>query len=312
MPTLKTLLIIVLLSLITILAIAEIRSGFTLDKPLVPIDEIRGGGPEKDGIPAIDKPIFITANKATFLQDNTPVLGISYNGVIKAYPINILNWHEVVNDFFNKQPVVISFCPLCGSGMAFSANINGKATTFGVSGLLYNSDVLLYDRETDSLWSQLMSQAINGKRKGELLKNLPVIHTTWIAWKTLHPNSLVLSTKTGFNRDYNRSPYADYLTGSQLYFPVSAHSQRYHPKEATLGVEIDGVFKAYPFIELAKSSAVISDTVNGQPITIRYDKQNKSAQAFDQDNKQLPAVRLFWFAWYAFHPNTEVYTAPLE
>ena len=196
--------------------------------------------------------------------------------------------------------------------MAFSANTHGKPTTFGVSGLLYNSDVLLYDRETDSLWSQLMSQAINGTRKGEYLENLPVVHTTWNDWKTRHPDTSALSTKTGFNRNYNDSPYANYLTGRQLYFPVSAQSRRYHPKEVTLGVEINGKFKAYPFIELDKSSGIISDTPDSQPITIRFNAQHQSAQAFDQHNKQLPAVRLFWFAWYAFHPETEVYTAPTK
>lgn len=310
MPKLRTSLLLVILSLLTIIVMAKTRNNFTLDAPLVPIDEIHSGGPEKDGIPAIDKPSFLMAGKEGFLSDDAPVLGVSYNGISKAYPINILNWHEVVNDFFKKHPVVITFCPLCGSGMAFSANIKGKATTFGVSGLLYNSDVLLYDRETNSLWSQLMSQAINGPQKGEYLKNIPVVHTTWLDWKTHHPNTLLLSTKTGHNRDYSSSPYTSYLRSTQLYFPVSISSQRYHPKEITLGVEINGKFKAYPFVELEKSAAVILDTISGQQITIRYDKENRSAQAFNENNKQMPAVRVFWFAWFAFHPKTEIYTAP--
>ncbi|MCK5433335.1 MAG: DUF3179 domain-containing protein [Gammaproteobacteria bacterium] len=279
-------------------------------KSVVNIEEIESGGPPKDGIPSIDQPTFVLADEADYLQDAAAVLGISYHGIIKAYPINILNWHEIVNDQFNEEPVVITFCPLCGSGMAFSASINGKSHTFGVSGLLYNSDVLLYDRQTDSLWSQLMSKAISGPHKGRRLNSLPVIHTTWQDWKTRHPETLVLSTKTGFGRDYSKSPYADYLKSPQLMFPVTTVSRRYHPKEEVLGIEIGSQFKVYPFIELEKSPAKFSETVNGLLIIIQYDSINRSASITDQKGKQLPSVRTFWFAWYAFHPETEVYVAP--
>ncbi len=120
---------------------AQSKNGFDLQESLVPVDHILSGGPAKDGIPAIDDPHFVAADQAGFLHPDSPVLGLTYKGLTKAYPINILNWHEIVNDSFNGEPVVITFCPLCGSGMAFSATIDGKAHTFGVSGLLYNVSV---------------------------------------------------------------------------------------------------------------------------------------------------------------------------
>lgn len=130
---------------------ATSKNAFDLEDTLIPADDIFSGGPGKDGIPAIDNPVFVAADKVSFLSANLPVIGITYNGISKAYPINILNWHEIVNDQFNGTPVVITFCPLCGSGMTFLSTVNGKVLTFGVSGVLYNSDVLLYDRQTKSL-----------------------------------------------------------------------------------------------------------------------------------------------------------------
>lgn len=241
---------------------AQYKNGCDLEGSLVPVNSILSGGPGKDGIPSIDSPRFVTASKASFLSADSAVLGMKYKGLTKAYPINILNWHEIVNDHFNGEPVVITFCPLCGSGMAFSATIDDKTHIFGVSGLLYNSDVLLYDRQTNSLWSQLMTKAISGPHKGRRLNSLPVTYTTWQDWKTRHPKTLVLSTKTGFGRDYTKSPYASYLKSPQIMFPVTTVSRRYHPKEEVLGVEIGSQFKVYPFIELEKSPAKFSETVN--------------------------------------------------
>lgn len=283
------------------------KNGFNLDGALIPKDQIFRGGPAKDGFPAIDDPKFVAA-EAGSLQNDDAVLGMDYRGVAKAYPVNILNWHEIVNDRFNGEPVVITFCPLCGSGVAYSAVIDGTPHTFGVSGLLYNSDVLLYDRQTQSLWSQLMSQAISGPHKGEHLQSLPITHTTWQDWQTRHPDTLVLSTETGFRRDYRASPYADYIKSPQLMFPVNKLSRRYHPKELVLGIEIDGIFKAYPFVELEKTGGRLEDAVNAQPVSVHYDSRHRSASAFDRNGKLLPGVRTFWFAWYAFHPDTEVFT----
>ena len=289
-------------------AAVENLNGFNLNDALIPANEILSGGPPRDGIPAIDDPKFLPANKSHHLQPTDPVLGIARNGIAKAYPISILNRHEIVNDQFNGEEIVITFCPLCGSGMAYSARINGNTHTFGVSGLLYNSDVLLYDRQTESLWSQLMAQAVSGPMKGTRLNSLPLSHTTWQDWTTRHPETLALSPDTGHHRDYSRNPYEDYAHSSSVWFPVSHTSKRYHPKERVMGIEINGHFKAYPFVELGKTSGAFNDTIAGEDLRIVFNREHRSASVVDQKGRELPSVVTFWFAWYAFHPETDVYT----
>jgi hypothetical protein len=291
-------------------AFAEpLRNGFDLAGALVPAEEILQGGPPKDGIPAIDRPAFVGARDATNLRPDDMVLAIVRNGIAKAYPIRILNWHEVVNDRFGADDIVITFCPLCGSGVAFESKAGGRALRFGVSGLLYNSDVLLYDRETQSLWSQIRAQAVAGPLKGGRLAAVPVLHTTWADWRVRHPDSLVLSQKTGYSRDYNGDPYAGYEKSAELMFPVRFRAEGYHPKERVLGIELGGKAKAYPFVELAKGAGEIADTLAGRAVRIRYSREYQSAEAFDAKGQPLVATTLFWFAWAAFHPETELYRA---
>ncbi len=300
------------LALASLPAAALSKNGFDLSGALVPPAEILAGGPPRDGIPAIHQPRFVSATQARHLAPGDRVLGIRRNGVAKAYPIAILNWHEIVNDRLGKEPVVITFCPLCGSGVAFSARVLGKVHHFGVSGLLYNSDVLLYDRETESLWSQLLAQAVSGPLKGSRLQPLPLVHTTWGAWRKRHPDTLVLSRDTGYDRDYDRDPYAGYLDSRGVFFPVRHKDPRFHPKERVLGLEIAGQAKAWPFSELARSKGVITDQLGGQTLRIRFDAEQQTAWAEDEAGTALPGTVLFWFAWYAFHPDGAVYRHPRE
>jgi len=154
------------LSLSSLAFIWLLLSGFTLSPALIPAEQILSGGPPKDGIPALTYPKMETAEAADlWLKDHDTVLGIIIEGTARAYPIRIMNWHEIVNDRIGQHAFVLSYCPLCGSGMAFDTD-----DRFGVSGMLYQSDVLLYDKKSDSLWSQLMLQAVAGKRTGERLK----------------------------------------------------------------------------------------------------------------------------------------------
>lgn len=288
---------------------AQTLNGFDLKGSAIPISEIRSGGPPRDGIPSIDKPTFIEARKAGYADDSR-VLGVIVNGIARAYPIAIMNYHEIVNDKFNKTPVVITYCPLCGSGVAYLAKIGGKSRTFGVSGLLYNSDVLLYDRQSESLWSQLMSEAVTGPMKGTKLEIIPTSNTSWGDWKSRHPNTSVLSTKTGFNRDYTRTPYTGYDDSEQLYFPVSNRNYDYHQKEMIIGIEVDGKFKAYPYEELKKlSSYPLADKFNGKILKVYFEEKNETARISDENDEELPYMTSFWFAWYAFHPDTEVFKA---
>jgi len=287
------------------------NNGFDVSNAIIPASEILAGGPPKDGIPALSDPELIDAEAASYLKPDDRVIGVTMNGISRAYPIAILNWHEIVNDTINDQRYAVTFCPLCGTGVAFYSDIAGKTTDFGVSGLLYNSDVLLYDRETESLWSQIMSQAVAGKLVGERLKAFPVSHTTWRDWVKQHPDTQVLSTATGYSRDYSRNPYKGYEQSRQLYFGVNQRApDTYHPKEQIIGLEIDGVYKAYPFAELEKNNqSQFKDSINGVSITIDWDSENRSVELFDSSGGRIAGIQGFWFAWFAFHPDTLVFKA---
>lgn len=288
---------------------AKSRNGFVLDDALVPADEILHGGPQRDGIPSLDHPKFVSAMDARFLGSTDRVLGIEVDGVARAYPVRILNYHEIVNDSIGGQGILITYCPLCGSGMAFVASIGGRRHEFGVSGLLYNSDVLLYDRETNSLWSQIKKSAVSGPMKGTTLAAVPLAHTSWREWRARYPDTLVLSTDTGFRRDYNVNPYGDYARHARLYFPVPHRDRRYHPKSTVLGLEVDDRFKAYPFDELEQGPARFADEFEGRRFEVIYDRENQTARIVDVEGNQITTLLAFWFAWYAFHPDTEVYSA---
>ncbi|CAA0096204.1 Uncharacterised protein [Halioglobus japonicus] len=291
-----------------VLAVTE-KNGFDLSSSLVPTGEILAGGPPRDGIPAIDRPNYVAAAKAQYLKDTDLVLGLVHNGIARAYPIRVLVWHEIVNAEFDGEPVVVTFCPLCGTGLAFSATVGNQNLDFGVSGLLHNSDLLMYDRQTDSLWSQIPGRAVTGKMAGTELKRLPVVHLPWKEWQRQYPDSEVLSLDTGSNRDYSRDPYAGYDRTERLFFPVSKSDRRYSRKTWVLGLQSNGVSKVWPFPELAKTGGKVMDTFAGQPVVIRYDAAQSTASAHDADGNLLPAVRAYWFAWYGFYPDTEVYKA---
>ena len=286
---------------------ARIKNGFNLEASSIPPEEIRNGGPPRDGIPSIDDPHFVEAKSATYPLDSDRVLGIVIDGLAKAYPIGIMNYHEIVNDHFDSTAVVITYCPLCGSGIAFQSNIQGTNRTFGVSGLLYNSDVLLYDRESESLWSQLMNEAITGPLKGTTLEIIPTANTTWKDWKDLYPETKVLTTQTGHFRDYTSTPYTGYDESEKTYFPVNNSSNLYHSKDWVTVVTVNGQSKAYPFEELKKAKSTIIDKIGEVSFKVYFDKKNQSARVVDSKNKELPYYNTFWFAWYAFHPDGEVY-----
>ena len=283
--------------------------GFDFSKHSIPVEEISDGGPGKDGIPALLSPKFMSSREADeeFLKSGDRVLGLAVNGDARAYPIKILNWHEIVNDTVGGRPVVVTFCPLCGTGMVFDSEIGGRKMTFGVSGLLYQSDVLLYDHQTESLWSQIKTEAVTGPMTGTRLNLVASTHTTWENWKKRYPRTRVLSDDTGYRRNYQRDPYAGYEKSPRLMFGVDKVSDAFHPKERVIGLEIGGAFKAYPFSELATAKQPVKDKVNGVPVSVFYDRKSKSAVIRDKDGKEIPTVAGFWFAWYTFHPDTQVF-----
>jgi hypothetical protein len=316
LPSKKSRIVVLAGMLLAMLALKSVpavaaSNGFDLSNSILPIDQILHGGPPRDGIPAISNPKLIEASAADYLRSGDRVVGIEINGEARAYPILILNWHEIVNDEIDGKPFAITFCPLCGTAVAFEASIAGEATEFGVSGLLYNSDVLLYDRNTESLWSQILGKAVAGKQVGKSLTPIPISHTTWRDWRETHPDTLVMSDDTGHARDYSRNPYAGYEDSRQTYFAVNNEApDNYHPKEVVLGLGVDGIYKAYPFIELEKQGKVrFSDSVNGTRFNFEWDAQNRSIEISDDAGNPVAGIQGFWFAWFAFHPDTQVYRA---
>ena len=288
------------------------QSPFDVSRHSVPIEEILPGGPPKDGIPALNRPKFVSASDGnTFLKKHDRVLAIEYNGVAKAYPIRILNWHEVVNDDFNGKPVVVTWCPLCLSGIVYDPENGGNRLTFGVSGKIYKSNLLMYDHETGSLWSQMLQRAITGPLTGAVLGMLPAEHSTWEHWRALHPDTLVLSLDTGFKRHYDLDPYRDYVEEGRPTFRSSQDSKaggekKIGPMEPVLGVEVDGVQKAYPFSVLKKKPAQFTDRVGGKTLLVHFDKKSKTPWVTNESGAVVPSATVFWFAWQDFFPQSQL------
>lgn len=312
-------------------------------RSIVPLNQIVSGGPPRDGIPSIDEPKFVSAQEAD-LQNGDLVLGLEINGDVRAYPLDILVWHEIVNDVVGGEPVAVTYCPLCFTNQVFERTVEGEVVEFGTSGKLYNSNLVMYDRSTESYWSQAMGKAIVGERTGYVLERVPFDVAYWEDWKAINPNTKVLSQDTGFGRPYGADPYGDYYTSQSIYFPISNHDDRLGVKEIIVGLEHNEVYRAYSLSRIEEQHVINDDlagkpvllashypfmarafdrTIDGQVLEFEYDdgvmtdKQTGSVWNFDGVAEQgelagkrlerLPFDQGFWFEWAAFHPETEVY-----
>ncbi|TYA74521.1 DUF3179 domain-containing protein [Seonamhaeicola marinus] len=224
---------------------------------LIPFNEIKDGGPGKDGIPSIDNPQFSNVNDINNLSDNDLVVGIINNGEIKAYPHIILDWHEVVNDNIGGEAITINYCPLTGTAFGWKSLVNGSSSTFGVSGLLYNANLILYDRKTDSNWSQMALQCVNGESINQIPNTVQVIETNWLTWKTIYPNSKVLNTNTGFSRNYGTSPYGDYASNNARFiFTPGLINNDLPNKERVYAIINNEKSRAYQFSKFVNGKTV--------------------------------------------------------
>lgn len=285
--------------------------GFNMTRHNVPVEEILSGGPRKDGIPALRAPRVVAAAAATFLHPADRVVGVTADGAARAYPLAILNWHEAVNDTLGATPIVVTYCPLTDSAVVFERVVDGRLNNFGISGLLYQSNVLLYDERTDSLWSQLAEHAVAGEMTGSELRPVASTVTTWADWQRAHPQTTALSTDTGHDRDYTRDPYASYRRRPEALFPVSRTDARLPAKERVLGLRLRGVSRAYPLAQLARAGR-IEELVSGTAVTIDYDPAvDRAVVTASASGAQLPATTVYWFAWVAFHPDTTVWGTDL-
>ena len=232
----------------------------------------------RDGIPAIDEPVFLPVDPAPFwLGDLEPVISFEINGDARAYPLQILTWHEIVNDTVGGVPVVVTFCPLCNTALVFERTVNGTVMDFGTSGMLRFSDLVMYDRQTETWWQQIGGEGIAGELTGVRLTQIAASIISWQDFKTGFPNGQVLSRETGFTRNYGRNPYTGYdsINSSPFLF-VGPEDDRLRPMERVATVEINGEAAAYPFLVL-EDHPVVNDTVGGTPIVVFFSLGTTSA-----------------------------------
>lgn len=250
---------------------------------LIPESEIRDGGPGKDGIPALTDPPFIPVGQVGFLQNNDLITGVRIGNAIWGFPHRILDRHEIVNVLNNvAQPFVLSYCPLTGTAMAWPARAGDSDQSFGVSGLLYNSNLILYDRQTDSYWAQMLMKCVNGQRIRENANMIHVIETTWSTWQLLYPNSQVMSDQTGFTGLYDVYPYGDYKTSNGLLFPVANEDDRLHKKQRVHGVMVGDQTKVYVINRFLNGTTVSHDTFNGVELVVVGDTTLNFTVSFER------------------------------
>jgi hypothetical protein len=299
-------------------------------------NEVRDGGPPKDGIPSIDEPKFWDAETADGeLDDRDVVFGLVRNGEVKAYPQRILVQHEIVNDVVG-DPVSVTYCPLTGTAMGFRRG----ETTLGVSGNLVNNNLVMYDRETDSRWPQVIGTAISGEFEGESLQEFRLLWTRWAEWKEAYPDTKVLAKDTGYARNYDNDPYGSYVPNRSGYysrdstlFPPLGDDDTFPNKHVVMGARTDGGRIAFE-TDALRDSGLLSGSVGGTPHLAVYDTaldtayvyRNPDDASFDyeaesgqavaddgtaHDPADLPLDRVYtfdamWFAWSGFYPSTEV------
>ena len=324
------------------------NDGSSNNQWLIPISQVRDGGPGRDGIPSIDNPKFTTESEASgLLSDEVRVVGLKIGDQVRVYPHYILDWHEIINDVINSETVAITYCPLTGSAIGWNRRINGAVTTFGVSGLLYNNNVIPFDRSTSSNWSQLALQCVNGALIGERPESYDLVETNWFKLRSMFPDAQILSIDTGFDRDYGTYPYGDYRTNhDNLIFPISRDDNRLPRKERVHALIGDDGAKVYQFSSFSSGRAV-KDTFQSKDIlivggletiisfeldedfadlTFSYDFNDSETYFTDNEGNaynvfgevilgprsgaKLKAANSFiayWFSIGAFYPDTEIF-----
>jgi hypothetical protein len=302
---------------------AGIGSGFTTDfcRHLVPLSQFQAGGPGKDGIPALDRPRFAPAATVGWLAPREPVIELAVAGEVRAYPLEILIWHEIVNDRVDGVPVVVTFCPLCNTALVFDRRVDGRTLSFGTTGNLRNSDLVMYDRQSESWWQQFGGQALVGRYAGTTLRQLPARIVAWREFARRHPHGLVLTRKTGFSRPYGENPYTGYDDVSSPPFFPAAHAgdQRLPPKERVVFLERGRHAVVVPFSVL-KRKRLVRVTVDGHRLVVRWrggvasaldsgsipHGRDVGAASVTENGKPVVFDEPFWFAVAAFRPHVRI------
>jgi len=252
------------------LATVEFKTDFS--KHCVPYSEIMSGGPPKDGIPALNASTFVSVSAAdSWLKPNEPVIYFQVGDDARAYPIQILIWHEIVNDTVGGVPVAVTFCPLCNTAIAYERTVNGRVLDFGTTGRLRFSNLIMYDRQTESWWQQAIGLAIIGALTGTELVARPAAIISWATFKATYPNGRVLSRDTGYDRPYGENPYTGYdnVNQSPFLYQGPPTPGKLRPMARVLIVVLNGQAVAYPFDALRKVH-VVNDTVGKTDVVVLW------------------------------------------
>lgn len=267
-----------------------------LPDPLIDLDHLVSGGPPPDGIPPIDNPKFSDAAAVSWLDEQEPVLSLTVAGETRAYPLQVMTWHEIVNDTVGGVPVAITYCPLCNSGVAFHRQVGQRLLDFGTSGMLYADNLVMYDRQTESLWPQLTGQASVGELTGTQLKAIPMGVVGWAQFLDAHPGALVLTRDTGHTRDYGRNPYAGYddPDGELLVEPPGPRDPRLPVKERVIGIGAGQEAVAIRRSRIAQEG-VVTVSVGGSDLVVWHRPGQRSALDADEiaEGGQIGTVGAF-------------------
>jgi len=288
------------------------KKGFDLGGSEIPVGRILDGGPEPDGIPSIDNPVFVSSLEARKLFINTARAIITGQpGALKAYPIPILHWHEIVNDTHQKRPVVVTYCPLAGTGIVFDPRVNDRPLSLGVSGLLYQSALIFFDRDTRSLWPQPLGRAVTRPMKGKKLRIVPSREVPLFPFLDSHPETRVLAPPANSGRNYRLYPYGSYKTDRSVWFPVDRRDTTRHPKEWSMLIKKGQRGLIVPLGEVVRRHAgkvgnQFSITFNGKKFPIHFDGPQKILDCMDVP-KEFDCMTGYWFAIRGFFPEAQVY-----
>lgn len=306
--------------------IGALEAGWKTDfrRHSVPLEEFVSGGPGKDGIPAIDRPRFESVEQASsWIEGKEPVIELVIEHETRAYPIQILVWHEIVNDHVAETPVAVTFCPLCNTALVFDRRVRGRVLDFGTTGNLRNSDLVMYDRQTESWWQQFGGEAIVGELTGTKLRQVPARIVAWRDFAASHPDGKVLSRETTYSRPYGENPYIGYDdVDSPPFAPVAnADDDRLPPKERVVFVEHGGDAAVVPFSTLEETRS-LSVEIGGEELLVSWRPGARSALDDAQigEGREVGSVEVrtvdsgelvpfdtpFWFAVAAFRPDARI------
>lgn len=283
------------------------RGGFRLEKLRVPAEHVLPGGPNRDEIESVDAPRFASLEEATWVLADNPVIGVALGGEARVYPIHLIERHQIVNDVIGGTPVAVTYDPLAGSPLAYERKVGGRTLSFGVAGLLYNANFLMYDRETESLWSQFRGDAIAGPLSGTRLRRIRVRQEPLASWLERHPDSRVLAPPSE-RIDYRYSPFRAYWVSNRIPSRVDAEDPRFHAKELVLGVTRNGKSRAYLGSLVTAAGGTVEDRFEGRTIRLVYSSPDG---AFHYEvPEDVEVCEAYWFAWKAFHPDTGIWNDP--